>query len=498
MKQQGNKRLAPANEQPSGGGNRYCPNCGTLVIGDETFCPNCGYKLTPAMPESTASRASTAPTKATKPAKTAATTANRHPRQPWSKKKKWTWSGIGIVAVLLVIFGVWGSQHYSRAATLDRTIADIKSGHRLTNDFSSDSSSLKLNSQKLLPVNRYYRDHAQALNQLKQALLTNGRSTDGHFAYLQRGHRLLFFPNYQIVVTPVYPKVTTNHTGNVINLDHQTVATANSDEFTQTLPALVPGEYHLQATGKIGGKQLTNSGDYHITSSKTYDLKLTTISVDLRTVPASAIYLNGKKIGTADTSGVYTLTNEPWSSDMAVYGQYTSNEGTATTSTKNLQKSDDQGSVDLDYHDMISEGDASDFFDQVANCEQGLSIHEDTDDATDDNGNSLSDYFLNGSANSNYSEIYKMCRGFYDDDALDSIDVDNTVQSVKPGPNKTSLVTFKTEYDFGLSDEDYDHVQTFQYTATLQLADADSSQTYQIVKITNGQKLDDYHSDTED
>lgn len=482
---------APANDQPGAQAN-FCPNCGQPVAPTDTFCPNCGYDLKAAaqaagQPQPTPTQ--TQPTNASAP-------ATRRPRQPWSKKKKRLWWGLGGLAVVLVAFFVWGSSHYSRAATLDRTISDIKSGQHLTADFTSASTDLTLNKQKLLPVNRYYSDHARDLSKLKADLASSGRSSDGNFVYEQTGRHFLFFPKYQISVSPVYPTVTTNHTGNVISLDNHKIATATTDSYTKKLSALVPGEYHLQSKGRIGGHNLTNSGDYHITSSKTYDLQLTTITVDLDTVPGSAVYLNGKKLGTADSSGTYRLKNEPWSSDMAVYAAYTSDIGKATTPTTKLKKSDDGSYVDLDYKDMMAESDADELISNVFEAADGLARFGGIDDATDDDGDPMSDFFVNGASNAYYADLKKMAKGYNDNDDLDSIGMDTDVSAVKPGPNGTSIVTFTVEYTFGLTNYDYDHVQDFQYTATVQPAGNDnSSQSYEIVKYGHAVKTDDRHED---
>jgi len=245
---------APANDQPGGGAANFCPNCGQPVSATDTFCPNCGANLQVATGDTNQFQTPQQP-QATTPTqqRTAPTRPARKPRQPWSKKKKRLWWGIGVAAVAVIGFFVWGSNHYSRAATLDRTISDIKSGKHLTDDFTSASSDLTLSKSKLLPINRYYSDHSQDLSKLKADLDNSGRSTDGDFVYEQNGHHLLFFPKYQISVSPVYPTVTTNHTGNVITLDNHKIATATSDSFTKKLSAMVPGEYHLQSKGKIGG-----------------------------------------------------------------------------------------------------------------------------------------------------------------------------------------------------------------------------------------------------
>ncbi|WP_125764153.1 zinc ribbon domain-containing protein [Levilactobacillus mulengensis] len=484
---------APANDQPGGGAANFCPNCGQPVSATDTFCPNCGANLQVATGDTNQFQAPQQP-QATTPTqqRTAPTRPARKPRQPWSKKKKRLWWGIGVAAVAVIGFFVWGSNHYSRAATLDRTINDIKSGKHLTDDFTSASSDLTLSKSKLLPINRYYSDHSRDLSKLKADLDNSGRSADGDFVYEQNGHHLLFFPKYQISVSPVYPTVTTNHTGNVITLDNHKIATATSDSFTKKLSAMVPGEYHLQSKGKIGGHNLTNSSDYHITSNKTYDLELTTISVELDTVAGSNVYLNGKKIGTADSTGTYQIKNEPWTSDMSVYAAYTSSAGKATTPTTKLKKDDDGSYVDLDYKDMIDQSDADDFISSLFEAAQNLSDH---DDSTDDDGDDMSDFFVNGTSNNYYADLRKMAKGYNDNDDLDAINMDTDVTDVKPGPNGTSEVVFTVEYTFGLSDYDYDHVQDFQYTATVQPASDDSSQSYEIVKYGHAVKTSDRHED---
>jgi len=489
---------APANNQPGGGQNHFCPNCGTPISPDDIFCQHCGYNLQAenATPDAN-NTASEQPAQPTRQQATPRSTPTRPPRKPMSKAKKIQWWSIGGVVVLLAAFFVWGSQHYSRAATLDREISNIKSGEHLTTTFTSGSTDLKLSKTNLLPVNRYYTDHAKALSSLKSELQTSGTSNDGNFTYKQNGHHLLFFPKYQISVSPVYPTITTNHTGNVIKLDNKKVATATSDDYTKKLSAMVPGEYHLQSSGKIGSHHLTNSGDYHITHDKTYDLELTTVSVTFNTVPASAIYLNGKKIGNADASGIYNLNNEPWSSDMSAYAQYSSSAGKASTPSVHIRKSDDQSDVDLSYTDMIDESDADDFFDNLFTAVQNLSDQGDIDDATDDDDDAMSDFFANGSSNTQYSQLKQMAEGYYKDDNLNYIEMDTDIKSVKPGPNGTSLVVYTVKYDFTL--DDYDHIQTYQYTATLKAAaDENASQSYEISTISGGQKTNDYHEDSDD
>lgn len=494
---------APADDQAGGDRPNFCPHCGQPVAPTDTFCQNCGYNLvtdqvtndqTPEAPQPTTSaQPNPQPTASQTTTPQPAPTPQRRPRTPLTKSQKVKWWGLGLVGVVLIGLIGWGGHYYSKATTLDRITSDIRSGKHLTHDFASSSADLKLTTAKLVPVNRYYRDHPQQLASLKAQLAAGGRSTDGHFTYRSTGRRFLLFPKYQINVTPVYPTVTTNHAKTVISLDHHTVATANSDTYTKKLGALVPGEYHLQASGKVGSHQLTNSSDYHITSDTTYDLELRTISATFNTVPASTIYLNGKKVGTADNTGTFTLKDEPWSANMRVYAQYGSTNGTAKSNTVMLDKNADGDTVDLKYPGVIDESDADDFISNLFTAIENLSNGGDMDDATDDEDDDLDAFFENGSGNTEYQQFKSMGQGYYQDDNIGGTTITTTIKDIKPGPDRTSLVTYTVKYDFML--DDYDHIQTFQYTATVKDTshDSDASLNNQIVKITPAQKINDYH-----
>ncbi|WP_231921651.1 zinc ribbon domain-containing protein [Levilactobacillus zymae] len=485
--------FSPATDQAGGHSTRFCPHCGHPVSATDAFCQNCGYNLKTEQ----AAADQIAQDQAPKPKAPAPAPQPRRPRRPWTKRRKLLWGLGGVVAVALIAGIAWGQHYYSKEATLNRAIADIRSGRHLTRELTSSSTDLKLTTTNLIPLNRYYRAHQRALNQLQAQLLSSGSSQDGNFTYRETGRHWLLFPKYQISVSPVYPTVTTNHRGTVISLDHQTVATATSNDYRKKLTALVPGEYHLQASGKVGSHQLTNSSDYHITRNQAYDLDLTTVSVTVNTASGSAILLNGKKIGTADGNGTYALKDEPWSDNMTLSAQYVSSAGTAKTRSVTVAKHDDGTTVNLDYPDLIDSGTADDFFSDLFTAVQNLADNGDMGDATDDDGDPMSDFFENGESNADFAELKQMAKGYYHDDHLDAIGMDTDVKSVAPGPNGTSLVTYTVKYDFGLTDEDYDHIQTFQYTATVKDSSSndDTSQINQVVKISPAQKLNDYHDD---
>lgn len=503
---------APADQQGGGNAASFCPNCGHPVSSTDTFCQNCGYNLmTNQEPTNGRHAQPQAPVQPQAPQPKPQPQNQgpvRAPRQPWSKKKKWQWGGIAAAVVIIAGLGFWGGHYYSRAATLDRAVKSVKSGKNMTKYFTSGSASLKMTNATLLPLSRYYRSSPKALNTLKGQLQASGNSSDGDFTYQKNGHHFLFFPKYQVSVTPVYPTVTTNHQDTKILLDNKTIATADSDDYSKRLGALVPGQYHLQATGKVGKHNLTNSSDYHITKNTTYDLDLTTITATINTNPGSDIYLNGKKLGATDANGTYNLKDEPWSDNMNIYAEYSSAGGTARTKSVKIKKSDDgNNDLELNYPGLISRDTADDFFTNLFNMIDQIANGSDEDDVSDDDSHSMTGYFDNGSSNKQYQEFVKMADGYDDDDNISSTDMGTTIDSIVPGPNGRSLVTYTVKYKFWPNTDDDDddddddtvsiHVQEFQYTATLRDTSNDNSadMNYQITTITGAKSLRNYHED---
>jgi len=499
------KYAAPANDQPAGSATSFCPNCGHPVAPDDTFCQNCGYNLADAQPTANAAQSATPqePSATSPQSKIEPTAGSRQasqPRKPMSKKNKRIWWSLGILVVLIIAFFVWGNHYYSRDATLDRSIANIKSGKHLTSIFTSTTSSLKMTDHNLKPISKYYSQNPKDLASLKRQLRATSYSSDSLFTYGNGGHRLLFFPKYQITVKPVYPTVTTNHKGNVIKLDGKKIATATSDMYTKKLGPLAPGKYQLQASGTVSGHHIVNKGSYYISDGTSYDLSLKTISVTFDTLPSSTVYLNGNKLGTADSSGMLTMKNEPWSPAMQIYAKYKAANGTIKSKTTKLAESDDGYDVKLTFPGLMSQDDASSFIEGIFSDIDDLSNYgdddsdddDDDDTVTSDDDSDLPDYFESGTSNSDYQDLVKMAKGYYKDDEVDSTDFDTTVTGVEPDVDKVSLVTYTVKYSF--YHDDSKHVQTFQYTATVK-PDANDSGSYKISKISGAKKINDYTKD---
>lgn len=477
----------PADNQPGGQPNQFCPNCGHPVAEGDTFCENCGYNLKTATPE-----AHTATAQPKTP------TPQRSQRRPMTKKtKRWGW-GLSIIILLLVIFGIWGNHYYSRQATLNRVVTHLRTGKNLTTSVTTNSSALKLTNSSMKPLSRYYQQHPKALATLKAELENGGVSSDETLTYGQNGHHLLFFPKYQLTVNPVRPTITTNHKDTVIKLDGKKIATANSDYYSKKLPAMVPGQYTLASNGTVSGHQITNKASYHITTNATYDLSLKTISVTFKTLANSTVYLNGKKLGAADSSGLLTMKDEPWSQDMKAYATYKVGHSLIKTKTANLTESDDGYDVALNYPGLIDKDTADDLISDVFSMVDDLANEGDDDDSvTSDDDSSLPDYFMDGTSNSQYQELVKMAEGYYKDDDVDSVDMDTTVKDVAPGTDESSLVTYTVKYTFYHDDDE--HIQVYAYTATVKPdSDNDSGNTNKITKISAAQKISDTSKSSDD
>jgi len=476
----------------SGTENHFCPNCGKEISPSDTFCPNCGYNLSEiSATESATKKGRSSRSKRKKKQKKQGKVKKANPK----KRKIILWSILGVVIVAGII---WGEVYYAKSATLDRITSDIKSGNGVQSDFISQDKKFKVTNSSLEPFMAYYQKHDSRLAGFKTQLTATGSAVGNHFTFKKTGRSWLLFPKYQIVIKPIYPTVMTNRNGAKIKLNNQLIATSDSTVYSKKIGPIVPGQYRMTASGTVSGHKLTNDGTYHISSDKSYNLLLKTISVSLNTEPKATVFLNGKELGTADGNGEYKLTDQPWEANMTVSAQYKTSAGTAKSKSVELVERDNNQDIKLNFTNLVGFSDADDLISNVFEAVSGLSGSGDDEDATDDDGTDLDDLFKDGSGNADYQELVKMATGYYGDDKIDSVTYDTDVESVEPAPGQKSLVTYTVKYTFDGQENDDDdedeytyeeHVQTFRYTATVVRED---SSTYLVSSISQATKVGDY------
>ena len=543
------KRYQAADDR-GGSDTMFCPNCGQKVKTTDEFCGNCGYNLkeyraqeasdsaaaqptTPASAQSTKAPVSAQPSKAqpsssqAQQPKSSATTANEkasvapkandtqttrptredtvHATRSRSEHvaiskpagtngngketPKWVWSVIALVVIVLGGGYLFGKNYYSRTAQLNRAVTAVKNGDKgVAGYFSSADPNLKLSDAKIKPLTKHFKSKPAALASFKRQL-NNGQTNDERFTYQLSGKHWLLFDKYTIHVKPIYPTATTNRDGAKITLDGKQVATSNSTTYSKQLGPLVPGDYKIASNGTVNGSKMTNSGTYFIDKAgQSVDLALRTISFTVQTSPKTAVYVNDKKVGTADSTGDLSVSELPWSGNMEVTGKYGS--GASTVTSKAYKVTTDNENVTLEFDGVMSMDDAKSYMDEYWTAISNVTSSGDESDATDDNSKDLSEYFTDGTENPQYKEMIRMSKSYHSADDIYGVSYDCDVRSVVPTGKDKFTITYYLTYTFEL--EDTNHIQEFSYDAHMQKTGNDD---YKVVKVTGGQKIRDTHED---
>lgn len=102
----------------------FCPNCGVAVSKGEIFCPNCGYNLQKYFADLNKPHIVPQPQKVQQPIQQPQ--RRQMLKKPMSTKNKTIWSCIAVVIILLVGFGIWGNNYYSRDNQINRITNALK------------------------------------------------------------------------------------------------------------------------------------------------------------------------------------------------------------------------------------------------------------------------------------------------------------------------------------------------------------------------------------
>ncbi|USS88998.1 TcaA second domain-containing protein [Fructilactobacillus cliffordii] len=221
---------------------QFCPNCGHPVTSAMLFCPNCGQQLGEAA-------------------------SQQHQEISQTKRrpsKRLSYAILAIVMVLLVGGYAFGSHYYSKTATANRIVQSIANGNReqLAQESTTSDPSYKITPLNLTGLIKHFRaNHQQFTTFQKELSRNNGQKILGSFRLQQTGRAFLLFPRYQLEITPVYGKLTSNGKKLQVLVDGQKeklspVQTSGSTKQTRDhIGPLTPGSHVLNITGIVDGKE---------------------------------------------------------------------------------------------------------------------------------------------------------------------------------------------------------------------------------------------------
>lgn len=502
----------------------FCPNCGAKLEPGAIFCGKCGFDVrdffnkqaeekadqpvdTPVAaaddstnpkkdPFSNQSDPVQQPVSSTNQSNNiAANTVHETPKRP-TNKKKYSWKVYAAIAVvvLLIIGYVGGKTYYSPENQLNRTMTGIQKGKQgIYKDFESTTTKLTITDKSLKPLTKYLKANPNKATTMKSELSAGNYTGTAmsQFTYVQDGKVLLFFPKYKIKVTPVYATLKTNHSGIKLYLDGKQVGTSTSSYYTKSIGPLVPGTYNLKSTGTVSGNAMKNDNDNDIltNSSYPYDLSLQTVSFDVTSYANAVAYINGKKVGTLDDTGRLSITDKPWTSGMKLNLKYKTGDGqTITSNTKTISSYDDGEEVSVGFPGVISHSNAESLFNEVFQYVDNISSTGDNDNASE-----FAALFVNGTGNSDYSELVKMAKGYKNDSGIESVSYEASKLHVVPEKKNLAQVSYNVKYTFYDNSDSGsgEHTQVYSYVAHV----AKSGSSYKITSIDPSKLVSDESSD---
>lgn len=471
----------------------FCPNCGFKVAPTDEFCPNCGFNLK-AYRQGTPQK--TASVNVQTKAKKGFSRTKKKQRTKQQKRRNLLLTAGAVVLLLIVGTIVYGEHYYSKASTLNRIVKATKNNQAdLHTYFTTNDPTLKISNSTLQPLVKYLRDRPEALASFKSQMSTVGKYDNNRLVYKQSGRNFLIFPKYKIQVKPIYVSLTVNKKNARLKQNSKLIATSNSTRFTKKIGPLVPGTYQLASSANINGHKLSNNNTYYLNkNNQQIPLTLKTVSFSVHGPQGTEVVINSKDQGKIGTSGVMAFKDFPWTDEIRVQGVYQNGKKSISSQTRVISDQNNDTDITLPFKGLVSYDDADTLLNNVCDAATGLSNDGDIDDATDDDGDDLSSFFVDGDSDPNYLGFVKMGKGYYNDDDIDGTEIEATVDSIKLSSDDSSDVTYDLKYQFDTGG--HYHVQVFRYTANLVKNGDDSDQPLQISSISSRiQKISDYDKD---
>lgn len=466
----------------------FCPNCGAKLKPGAVFCGNCGfdiakYKAAHNGIKSTGEANSSAARQTMPSMQNVRQQVSTSPTRPVKPIKKWPWVVAAVVVAAFVGLYMFGQSYYSSANQLNRAVAAIKNNDKNVGSyFTTGDGGMKLNNKSLQPLIKQMQANPNALKGFKSQLQNNGSTSNNGYSFGPSGHIWLLFTRYKINAKTFTITLHTNQPGINLSVNKRNILKTSQATIQKKSGPYIAGQYQLKAEGDVNGHHMVNDGTYNLSpeSAKDFDLQLKTISFTVTGYAGADVLINGKSQGKLDSNGSLQLNDIPWSNNMMLTMAYNGAGGKVTSRSHKITDSDQDSEVTVGYPGVMSHDSAdsliSELFSDVDRISSNGSIPS-----------GFSDYFVNGSDNTQYNDIVKMAKGYHQKDSGINT-VSYRVEDLHVVPNKVnqSTVTYNIRYDF-FNKNDSEHIQVFQYVATIVKAGS----TNKIQSIAAAKKISD-------
>ncbi|GBG97215.1 hypothetical protein [Lactococcus termiticola] len=308
------------------------------------------------------------------------------PKAPRQKMKTKTKLILTASAVVVVAAGLWATGefwYFSKAEQLNRYVAaynknpEAASIDGKTYIWSDTKKAIKKTDLKYSPnmADKISKDHLLAGTQFKQD-----------------GYQYLVFPKYKVFVDPESLTLKANSKGLNLSVNGNKIASSTSANFKTTVARLFPGDYKIDAVGKINNKSVNLTKTVTVDHANTVgNFQLSFLTFNLYSNLVNADVYSGKdKIGSL-TNGQYKFVDLPVVSNDQISVQKAFKSGVAKTPVKWVSDITDGDSVYLNWDQELSNDTAKELFSSAFS------------DISSDNG--ASSVFEGGSDNSFYKAL---------------------------------------------------------------------------------------------
>lgn len=428
----------------------FCPKCGEPLAAETKICPNCGTDIINYQKEKK--------------------TSNKTRNNQLSKQKNQNYLPlwiIGILAVLLVLFGIfytWGHSHYSK----ENQVREIKSALKNSKaDLSKYvTSSIAVNNNNLKALRKYLNQHPN----LKQI------NKNSHLRLVKSGSYWLLFPRYAVRVPSYRVKLQSTQQAVTYKIDGKASAASRK---------LLLGIYSFHASAKLNGKKQLVNSKREVDKDMTVNLPIQTRTFTVKALPGSAIYVNNKKVGTTNKKG------------QAIFANYPANQEIDLQVIAKMNGKKVKSVMIKDLMRQIAQVEQSKKRTQAVQIKQGRITVSPvfTGILTDKNAQDLLEkifsktkntQFINGAKNKDYQALKKVLTNLKSDPNLKKMSSEIDVETIEPTNNTSSNVNFRVTYNFAYPK--YTRIHTDEYQGCIIRLNGGS---YKVLTIGQGKSVSD-------